>query len=372
MTERVLITGGAGFIGSHLADRLLAGGHRVRVLDALLPQVHGTERDWPDDLAGDVERVRGDVRDADAVERALANVDAVVHLAAAVGVGQSMYQVAHYTAVNNLGTAVLLDALAKRPVRRLVVASSMSLYGEGLYADADGRRCTTAPRTEAQLRARRWEAEDADGRPLRPLPTPEDKPAEPTSVYALSKLDQERLCLMLGETYRIPAVALRLFNVYGSRQSLSNPYTGVLAIFASRLLNGRPPLVFEDGGQRRDFVDVRDVARAFELALDRPEAVGKALNVGGGADRCIADIARLIAERLGRADLSPEITGRFRSGDVRHCFADLSRARDLLGYAPQISLEAGIDDLAVWLEGRAADDGAEHARAELERKGLWL
>ena len=372
MTERVLITGGAGFIGSHLADRLLAGGRRVHVLDALLPQVHGPRRDWPGYLADGVEQVKGDVRDPGAVEQALVGVDAVVHLAAAVGVGQSMYQVAHYTAVNNLGTAVLLDALAQRPVRRLVVASSMSLYGEGLYADAEGRRRPSADRGEAQLRARRWEPEDADGRPLRPLPTPEDKPAEPTSVYALSKLDQERLCLMLGRAYRIPAVALRLFNVYGSRQSLSNPYTGVLAIFASRLLNGRAPVVFEDGGQRRDFVDVRDVARAFELALDRPEAVGRALNIGGGAAHRICDVARLMAERMGRSDLAPEITGRFRSGDIRHCFADLSRAQDLLGYVPEVALDAGIDDLAAWLEGRAAEDRADHARAELDRKGLWL
>jgi dTDP-L-rhamnose 4-epimerase len=372
MSERVLITGGAGFIGSHLTDRLIADGRRVRVLDALVEQVHGPDADWPDHLHPEAERLRGDIRDARTLESALQDVDAVVHLAAAVGVGQSMYEVAHYTSVNNLGTAVLLEALARRPVRRLVVASSMSIYGEGLYADASGGTCAVAERSTQQLQERRWELIGPDGVPLVPLPTPEHKPAAPSSVYALSKQDQERLCLMLGEAYGIPTVALRFFNVYGAYQSLSNPYTGVLAIFASRLLNDRPPIIFEDGEQRRDFIDVRDIVLACELALDRDAAVGRALNIGSGQSYTIRDIASRIATAVGRPDIEPEISGRFRVGDVRHCFADLTQARAQLDFEPRFSLEQGLEDLASWLEGRSSHDRVDAARQELDRQGLWL
>jgi dTDP-L-rhamnose 4-epimerase len=354
MSEQVLITGGAGFIGSHLADRLIAGGRRVRALDALVEQVHGPRAARPDYLHPEVELIVGDIRDAETVRKALSGIDAVVHLAAAVGVGQSMSQVAHYTAVNNLGTAVLMEALAEHPVRRLVVASSMSIYGEGLYAEAGGRLDTKVRRTPQQLEQGLWEPLGPKGEPMVALPTPEDKPAEPASVYALSKLDQERLCLMLGEAYGIPTVALRFFNAYGPRQSLSNPYTGVLAIFAARLLGGQPPRIFEDGRQHRDFVDVRDVARACELALERDEAVGSALNVGSGCPRSILEIARQMAEILGRSELEPEILGRYRTGDIRHCFADLTRSRKLLGYEPEHPLEEGLPALAAWLDGQDA------------------
>jgi dTDP-L-rhamnose 4-epimerase len=274
MTDRVLITGGAGFIGSHVADELLARECRVRALDDLDPQGHGGARQRPDYLHPDVELVNGDVRDADAVRHALEGVDAVYHFAAAVGVGQSMYEVARYTAINNLGTAVLLEALIARPVRRLVVASSMSIYGEGLYRAADGELATAADREREQLERGDWEVRDADGRVLEPVPTAEWKTPTLASVYGLSKYDQERMCLMIARAYGIPAVALRFFNVYGTRQALSNPYTGVLAIFASRLLNDRSPSIFEDGLQRRDFVSVRDVAQACRLALEVDGAAG--------------------------------------------------------------------------------------------------
>src|SRR5215217_2321709 len=270
---QILITGSAGFIGSHLADELLHAGHRVRALDLLVPQVHGESGSRPSYLHPEVELIRGDVRDADAVRAALRGVDAVYHFAAAVGVGQSMYEIAHYTSVNNLGTAVLLQALSSSPVQRLVVASSMSLYGEGLYRAADGTVVDHARRDDATFKTGAWEPVDDQGRPLEPLPTPEWKPPALSSVYALSKFDQERLCLMLGHAYGIPTVALRFFNVFGTRQALSNPYTGVLAIFGSRLLNDRAPLIFEDGRQRRDFVSVYDIVRACRLALDAPDAV---------------------------------------------------------------------------------------------------
>ncbi len=370
MGGRVLITGGAGFIGSHVADELLVHGYRVRILDALSPQIHAGFESWPDYLAAAVEPLEGDVRDPDTVRLALQGVDAVVHLAAMVGVGQSMYQVTDYVAVNDLGTAVLLQALIERPVARLVVASSMSIYGEGLYRDFDGRLVDHAARSLTQLKRGRWEALDADGRPLEPLPTPEAKRPALASIYALSKYVQERMCLVVGEAYRMPTVALRFFNVFGPRQALSNPYTGVLAIFAARLLNGNSPLIFEDGLQRRDFVDVRDVARACRLALEAEGAAGHAINVGSGRSYTVREIALRLSRLLGRPDIQPEITGRFRAGDIRHCFADLALAGELLGYRCEIDLDRGLATLADWLSSQIAVDNVDQATQELAVRGL--
>ncbi|AEI62038.1 NDP-sugar oxidoreductase UDP-glucose 4-epimerase [Corallococcus macrosporus] len=370
--RQILITGGAGFIGSHLADALLARGHRVRALDALVPQVHGEARQRPEYLSPDVELVVGDVCDGDKVRQALDGVDAVFHFAAAVGVGQSMYEVAHYTAVNNLGTSVLMEALIEHPVERLVVASSMSVYGEGLSRAPDGRRVPGGQRPLEQLSAGKWELEGPAGEPLTPVATPESKPPELSSVYALSKFDQERLCLILGRAYDIPTVALRFFNVYGPRQALSNPYTGVLAIFGARLLNGSPPLVFEDGLQQRDFVNVRDVARACALALDAEGAVSRVINVGSGRAITVREVARALAEVMGRPGLRPAVTGRYRMGDIRHCFADISLARDLLGYAPEVTFHDGLTELSSWLEDQVATDRVAEARAELDARGLTV
>ncbi|NUS61322.1 MAG: NAD-dependent epimerase/dehydratase family protein [Lysobacter sp.] len=366
---RVLITGGAGFVGSHLADELLAHGYQVRVLDALAAQVHGDDAQWPTYLSNDVERMQGDVRDADAVRAALEGVDRVFHLAAAVGVGQSMYEIEHYTDVNNRGTAVLLEALSRSPVKKLVVASSMSVYGEGLYADASGRAFAPPERDPDALRRGDWELR-AHGEPLTPVPTHEDKPPMPTSVYALSKLDQERLCLIVGQAYGIPATALRFFNIYGTRQALSNPYTGVLAIFASRYMNGKPPRIFEDGHQRRDFVHVSDIARACRLALESDAATGRAINVGSGVSVSIAEVAHAMAKALEVDDLPPEITGQFRVGDIRHCFADITMARELLGYAPRVTLEHGLAELVEWMQDQQAVDRVDMAAAELASRGL--
>jgi dTDP-L-rhamnose 4-epimerase len=372
MTRRVLITGGAGFLGSHLADELLASGYRVRAFDSLAPQVHGEHARRPDYLDPEVELVIGDVRDADAVRRSLKGVDAVYHFAAIVGVGQSMYQVRHYTDANNVGTAVLLEALVKAPVERLVVASSMSIYGEGLYRTPTGAIRTVDERSMEQLRRADWDWRDPDGTPLTPIPTPETKLPALASVYALSKFDQERLCLMLGRAYNIPAVALRFFNAYGPRQALSNPYTGVLAIFASRLLNGNGPRIFEDGYQQRDFVSVYDVAQACRLALEVPEAAGEAFNIASGHVYTVREIAERMAAVLGKEHVRPEITGQYRVGDIRHCFADISKARTILGYEPRIDLEAGLTELAAWLEGQAAVDRVAQASAELAERGLTV
>jgi dTDP-L-rhamnose 4-epimerase len=372
MAKRILITGGAGFIGSHLADELLESGHRVRVLDCLSPQVHGENALRPGYLAPEVEFLAGDVRDPEAVRRALKGVDAVYHLAAKVGVGQSMYQIGDYTTVNNDGTAVLLEALTKNPVSRLVVASSMSIYGEGLYRAPDGALVPGAQRTLAQLKARDWELRDAEGGLLVPVPTPETKQPALASVYALSKFDQERMCLIVGQAYGIPTVALRFFNVYGPRQALSNPYTGVLAIFASQLLNGRPPLIFEDGRQQRDFVNVRDVVRASHLALKVPDAIGGVFNIGSGRRFIVSEIAEDLSRILGRRHITAEITQRYRTGDIRHCFADITLARTVLGYEPKVTFDQGMQELAAWLEGQIAISRVGEASSELFSRGLTV
>ena len=363
MTERVLITGGAGFIGSHLGDELLRSGYRVRSLDSLVEQVHGDSQ-RPAYLAEEIELVSEDLRDPEALRRALDGVDSVVHLAARVGVGQSMYQLAEYAAANTAGTAVLLEALLEHPVRKLLVASSMSIYGEGAYEPAPA-----VERTHEQLERGEWDPRGPNGEELTPVPTPETKQPALASVYALTKYDQERLCLLYGAAYDVPAVALRFFNVYGPRQALSNPYTGALAIFASRLLNGRAPVIYEDGAQRRDFVHVRDVARACRLALERDGSDGRAVNVGSGRSASILEVADALTQVLGK-EIEPELTGKFRAGDIRHCFADVTLARDTLGFEAEVALEDGMAELARWLQGQVATDRFDEAAAELTERGL--
>jgi dTDP-L-rhamnose 4-epimerase len=370
MSKRILITGGAGFIGSHVAELLLSKGHFVRVLDNLTPQVHGDNGGRPHHLDADAELVIGDVRDRAAVQAALDGIDAVIHLAAAVGVGQSMYDIVSYVQTNEVGTAVLLEALSKRPVERLVVASSMSIYGEGAARRADGTLVMPEERTAAQLRRGDWELRDDGGELLTPVPTPENKRPTLSSVYALNKYAQERMALIVGKAYGMSTVALRFFNVYGPRQALSNPYTGVLAIFASRLLNNRPPLVFEDGLQRRDFVHVGDVARACLLALATEDGIGEVFNIGSGESRTVLSVADDLANVVGMSQITPAVTGKFRAGDIRHCFADIARSRAVLGYAPQVAFRAGLEELAEWLSGQIAVDKVDGATAELERRGL--
>jgi len=370
MAKNVLITGGAGFVGSHLADELLESGYTVRVLDNLAPQVHGTRARKPSYLAREVEFIRGDVRDREAISRALDGIDSVFHFAAVVGVGQSMYEIANYTENNSQGTAVLLESLSARPIERLIVASSMSVYGEGLYRTRTGAFVEPRERTLEQLRAHHWDVRGSNGEPLIPVPTPETKcPALP-SVYAISKYHQERLCLTIGRAYGIDTVALRFFNIFGTRQALSNPYTGVLAIFASRFLNNKSPLVNEDGQQRRDFVHVRDVAQACRLALEVPDAAGEVFNIGSGLNYSVLEIAEQMARALGKPKIDPEIVGKCRVGDIRNCFADISHAQNILGYKPRIGFEEGLVELAGWLEGQIAVDRVDHAVRELNARGL--
>jgi len=369
-TMRILITGGAGFIGSHLADRLLAAGHAVRALDVLVPQVHPDGP--PAYLDPQVELIVGDVRDPATVADALADVDAVVHLAAVVGVGQSMYEIRRYVDENAMGCATLLEGVVERrdQIRRLIVASSMSIYGEGQYRDPASGLGGLAPplRGEEQLQRRAWELRSPEGPLLEPEPTREDKPLRPTSVYAITKRDHEELCLAVGGAYGIPTLALRLFNVYGTRQALGNPYTGVAAIFASRLLNGHAPVAFEDGLQTRDFVHVHDVARAFHLAVEG-DADGHALNVGTGRATSILGVAEALATGLG-VPLAADVVGRYRAGDIRHCIADPTRAADILGFTAETQVERGFAELAEWLAGQEAVDRVDTAIEELRRRGL--
>ena len=369
MSETVLITGGAGFIGRFVADELLRRGHHVRVMDCLIEQVHGNV-EHPGGLDPEVEFIRGDVRDGDIVARAIKGVDSVVHLAAEVGVGQSMYAVERYTDVNDVGTAVLFEKLIDQPVRRVVTASSMSIYGEGLYLNADGEAVEDAMRLPRVGDEPGWDPVDARGRPLMPVATPEWKRPNLASVYALNKYVQERLTFIMTQPYGMEGVCLRLFNVYGPGQALSNPYTGVLAIFASRLLNGQAPMIFEDGEQRRDFVYVGDVARAFADALELPQAVGDVFNIGSGNDRSVRQVAQELARAMGKNGFEPEIVGKARVGDIRHCFCDTTKAAERLGFHAAKDFGEGLAELAEWVAEQTADDRVAQARAELEARGL--
>jgi dTDP-L-rhamnose 4-epimerase len=369
---RVLVTGGAGFIGSFLVEALAARGDAVRVLDSLDPQVHGPDP-GPAFPPG-VEFRRADVRDRRACAAAVEGVDAVIHCAAAVGVAQSLYRVEHYVDVNVRGTATLLECLAERAtsIRKLLVPTSMTGYGEGLYRrPSDGRLLRVVIRSEDDILRHGWEpACPETGEALEAVPTPEDAALLARNVYALTKRYQEELCLAQGGIYGFPVVCLRLFNVYGPRQSLSNPYTGVLAIFLSRLAAGEQPVVYEDGGQTRDFVSVHDVVDVFLAALDASEADGTVVNVGSGTARRIADVARVVARLAGMEAIEPSVTGQFRRGDVRHCTADIGRARRLLGFAPRVAWENGLGELVAWARSSKAADGFAQADRELRARGL--
>jgi dTDP-L-rhamnose 4-epimerase len=368
---KVLLTGGAGFIGSHIADCLVDAGYDVTSVDNLTDQVHDEK---PDYLNDEVEYVWGDIRNRELMRDLLAETDVLCHQASAVGVGQSMYQIERYVDVNTLGTARLLDIVVDEEIdlEKMVVASSMSIYGEGRY------RCPECAavrhpslRSDEQLEAGEWDHYcKTCGSTLEPEPTPESKPLDASSVYAITKKDQEQLCMSIGRAYDIPTTALRYFNTYGPRQALDNPYTGVCAIFSSRIKNGNPPLIYEDSDQLRDFVHVEDIARANKLAIEEPSADYEAINIGSGTPRTIYDIAETLIDLYGRDDLSPDVTGDYRQGDIRHCYADTARASDLLGFEPEVSFEEGMRELVEWSRDQQAEDNFEDAQGELSEKGL--
>jgi dTDP-L-rhamnose 4-epimerase len=376
MENHVLITGGAGFIGSHLVDAMLARGYRVSVLDSLSPQVHGDgEMDaegWPSYLDRRARRIRGDILDEGVFEAALEGVTHLAHLAASVGVGQSMTNIVDYTRNNVMTAAVMLEVLSQKPhtVQRIAVASSMSIYGEGDYIRPSTHgRVTADVRSHAQLEARRWEIM-IDGEELEPVPTAEDKLLQPNSIYAVNKRDHEEMFLSVGRALQIPTVALRLFNAYGSRQALSNPYTGVAAIFIARLLNDQPPLVFEDGRQMRDFVHVQDVARAFATVLDSDRETWDVFNVGSGSPISVNEIAGVLARLLGK-NIAPEVLNRYRVGDIRHCFGDISKIERAYGFKPRRDMDSGMEELIAWVSRtRTPVDRSAECMAELTRGKL--
>lgn len=369
--SKILVTGGAGFIGSHLVDTLIEKGHQVRILDSIVSQVHGDS--IPEHLNKEAEFIKADVCDSEAVAKALDGIEVVFHEAAEVGVGQSMYEIVRYVKANDLGTAVLLEEMIKNPgqFKKLVVASSMSIYGEGAYyCETCSEKVFPQLRSNAQLDTHDWEIKcEKCGSELDPIGTSEEKPLFPTSVYAVSKQDQEQYCLSVGRAYKIPTVALRYFNVYGTRQALSNPYTGVCAIFSARLMNNQSPMIFEDGGQTRDFVHVSDIIQANLLALETSKADYQALNIGTGRPVSIKEISQMLAKGLDK-DIEPQIIGKYREGDIRHCVADITKARNLLEYQPKVNLEEGLINLLEWVKDQRPDDRVEKATAELSTHQL--
>jgi len=376
---KVLVTGGAGFVGSFLCEELHKQGYEVRIFDNFEPQVHAA---GPNNLRGlmtpsgdfvkGVEMMWGDVRNAPQLDAAMKGVDAVIHFAAQVGVGQSMYEIHKYVDHNTTGTAVFLELLAARKhgIQKVVVASSMSIYGEGAFDCAVCGEVYPMLRGLKQMQAGDWEVKCPKcDRSATPKPTPEAKPLLPTSIYAITKRDQEEMCLSIGRAYDIPTVALRFFNIYGPRQALNNPYTGVAAIFSSRLLNGRPPVVFEDGNQTRDFVHVTDIVQANLLALTKDEANFEVFNVGTGRPTSVVQMAHLLAAKM-RVEITAQVENKFREGDIRHCYGDIRKIQEKLGYSPKVKMEDGIEELISWVKEQKAEDRFEQAAAELKARGL--
>jgi dTDP-L-rhamnose 4-epimerase len=376
MSECVLVTGGAGFIGSFLVDELIARGYSVRIFDSLEVQEQRVEMLRPGYLNPGAHFIAGDVRDREALKKAIQGVDVVFHLAAKVGVGQSMYEIIEYAEVNTLGGANLLDIIAKEKhrIRKVIVASSMSVYGEGAYSCKECGAVHPKLRSLEQLRAREWEARCPRCElPVGPVPTPETKPLFPTSIYAITKRDHEEMFLSTGLAYGIPTVALRYFNIYGPRQALSNPYTGAAAIFCGRLLNQKAPVIFEDGIQSRDFIHVSDIIQANLLAMEKHDADYDVFNVGTGRQTTILEVAEVLMKQLvPELTIQPKIEHAFRQGDIRHCFADITKIQERLGFVPRIHFADGVDDLVRWVRDRQASDTFDLAHLELKKRGLVM
>ncbi|MFG1230457.1 NAD-dependent epimerase/dehydratase family protein [Xanthobacter wiegelii] len=375
MSRKVLITGGAGFIGSRLALRLLADGHDVVVLDNLSPQIHGAnpeESPLYRSIEGKVKILKGDVCSRDALREALAGRDSVVHLAAETGTGQSMYQIEHYVNVNIGATGILLDILAneKHEVKRVVIASSRSVYGEGKYISKELGAVYPEHRSVEDMKAGDFEVKYPGSSALQIAATDEDSKLHPSSVYGITKQVQEQLIMTACPSLGVEAVALRYQNVYGPGQSLSNPYTGILSIFSNLIMSGKPINIFEDGTESRDFVYIDDIVAATTLALTSDSAVGHVFNVGSGVPTDVLTVANLLNEKLGGS--SPiSISGNFRLGDIRHNYADLSRAESLLGFTPKVTFQEGIEQFCAWVRGVGpTKSDYEGSIDEMRAKGL--
>ncbi|MBD3229421.1 MAG: SDR family NAD(P)-dependent oxidoreductase [Candidatus Lokiarchaeota archaeon] len=374
--EKILVTGGCGFIGSHLVDRLIEDEYFVRVLDNLNPQVHGKNQNKPEYINSKAEYIFGDIREPELVKTAIKDIDIVFNLAAAVGVGQSMYQIKKYIDVNTHGTSNLLDVIInnENSIKKIIVASSMSIYGEGsYYCENENKEVFPPLRLIEDLKKHQWEVRCPDcNQVLKPIPTPEDKPLYSNSIYAQTKRHQEEITLLIGETYGIPSVALRFFNVYGSRQALSNPYTGVCAIFSSRILNNNNPIIFEDGKQTRDFIHISDIVDALKLSMKKSNANYNYYNVGTGNPISILEIAKLLINKMHK-DLKPRINNQFRKGDIRHCYADISKIKKGIDFQPKFQFENGVDTMIKWVKSQSGvKDTLDKALEELNKKGLTI
>ncbi len=368
---KILVTGGAGFIGSFLVDKLVELGHQVRIFDNLDPQVHPKSKK-PSYINESAEFIKGDVRDQEALRNALEGIEIVYHKAAAVGVGQSQYDIKRYVDVNVCGTGNLLDILAngRHSVKKIISAGSMTSFGEGLYKCSSCGPLRPGPRPLEQLERREWEPRCPKcGAELKPFPIPETESLDCTSYYAVTKKTQEEMILLFGRTYDISTTIFRYFNVYGPRQSLSNPYTGVIAIFLSRLKNNNKPVIYEDGKQTRDFISVHDVVDANIMALENKKSDNRVFCLGSGKGITIADIAKISSGALGK-NIEPQITGDFRLGDIRHCVADTTLINNELRWSPKIPFERGLAELIEWAKGESSSDAFDLAHSQLKQKGL--
>lgn len=368
--KNILVTGGLGFIGSYITDKLISNGFSVTILDNLSSQVH--HRKIPSYINKKAKFIKGDITKPMDIQKSLQGIDAIYHEAAVVGVAQSMYEIDKYIYNNTLGTARLLDYLAnnKHQVKRIIVASSMSAYGEGLYKCKICGLTRPPLRTDKQMSKKHWELNcPICNTLLQPIGISEKQPFNCNSIYAVTKQSQEEMVMIFGKSYSIPTTALRYFNVYGPRQSLSNPYTGVAAIFLSRLINNKPPIIYEDGLQSRDFISVYDIADANVMMLYNEKSYGKVFNLGSGNPITIIKIAETLAYLLNKK-IKPIITEKFRSGDVRHCSADINLINKSLRWFPKWNFEQGMKDLIKWSEHEKARDFFDDASKELESKGL--
>ncbi|MFX0012670.1 MAG: NAD-dependent epimerase/dehydratase family protein [Candidatus Hermodarchaeota archaeon] len=374
MSKKILITGGAGFIGSHLVDNLFEdNNHKVTIYDNLSEQVHRSRETSPDYLNDKAEFIKGSIADYNKIEEVIKDHEIIFHLAARVGVGQSMYQISNYMDNNVLGLANVLNILvnSNHNVEKVIIASSNTVYGEGKTSCGNCGIVFPEFRDKAQLDKKQWDLKcPTCGNQMKSLLTDELTPLNPNSIYALSKKVQEDMSIMVSQTYGLKLIILRFFLVYGPRQALSNPYTGVCSIFGSRLLRGKPPIIFEDGMQTRDFVYVDDVCRALILAMNNRNNTNEIFNVGTGIPIKIKDVAEIIIEKL-NPKLKPIYSQQYRVGDIRHCVADISKIKSKLGFEPKFSFKMGIEKLVNWIKAQdGVIDKTGEAISELEEKGL--
>lgn len=372
---KILVTGGAGFIGSSLVRRLLRDGSEITILDNFSPQVHGGSRSLPPDIAPHVKLIVADIQDQPEVAKAVQGQEAIVHLAAETGTGQSMYEVARYEKVNIGGTANLLQAISddpKRTLRRLVVASSRAIYGEGCYRSPSNAIVYPNSRSVEDMQAGRFEPLDpVSGEACTVLPTKEDAVLHPTSFYGLTKQVQEQMCLLSASTLGYSAFALRYQNVFGPGQSLKNPYTGILAIFSNQARLNQPIYIFEDGQESRDFVFIEDVVEATAAAVLHEGNDCIALNVGSGVRTTVSEVVAEIISFFHSAS-SVSITGAFRQGDIRHCFADLAEAKRILGFTPKRSFRDGLTAFLQWASTQeAVESGYLSSLHEMKERNLY-